>query len=180
MENIKEFLKKQGWVSMLSAIGMGILGIILIMRPEGSLNFISNVLGIMFIVIGIAKISGYFINKSKNDFYNTDFATGIITCIIGIIVIAFSKELESILRLIIGIGIIYKSVINIDLSFKLKGIDSKIWAFTLIIGIIMLACGIYVVFIPSALIISIGIILLINSIIDIIDNALFINDIKQI
>lgn len=180
MESIREFLKKQGWISILSAIGLGMLGIILIMNPVESLTFVSNILGAMFIIVGLYKIIIHFINKSKNDFYDNEIATGIIITIIGIVIFAFSKELESIFRIIIGIGVIYKSIINIDLSLKLKYSASKIWMFSLVIGIIMLACGIYVVFTPSALIVTLGIIILVNAIIDIIDNALFINDIKKL
>lgn len=180
MENIGEFLKKQGWISILSAIGLGILGIILINHPTGSLNFISNILGSMFIILGLYKVIMYFVNRTKSDFYNNELATGIITCITGIIIIVFSKELESMLRMIIGISVIYKSIINIDFSFKLRTASSKIWILSLMIGIIMLGCGIYVVFTPSALIVTIGIILLTNAIIDIVNNAIFINDIRQL
>lgn len=180
MGSIGEFLKKQGWFSILSAMGLGILGIILIMKPEGSLSFVSNILGGMLVIAGIYRIISHSINKSKNDFFDNEIATGIITCITGIIIIVFNKELESIFRIIIGVGVIYKSIINIDISFKLKNIDSKIWLISFMIGIIMLACGLYIVFTPSALIVTMGIILLANAIIDIIDNVLFINDIKQI
>lgn len=179
MKNLKEFLKRQGWISILSSLVLGILGIILIMRPIESLNFISTILGGMFIIVGLYKIIIYFMNKARSDFYDNEIATGIITCTIGIVIMTFSKELESILRIIIGIGIIYKSIINIDLSFRLKHIESKIWVFSLVMGIIMLTCGIYVVFTPSALIVTIGTILLVNAIIDIIDNVLFINDIRH-
>ena len=50
MEYFEKIMKKTGWTSLLSSIVFAILGIILITNPEGTVKFVSAILGIMFIL----------------------------------------------------------------------------------------------------------------------------------
>lgn len=80
----------------------------------------------------------------------------------------------------VEIWIIYSSIIRINLSLKLKNIDSKIWIYSLIIALIMLICGIFTICNSSAIIVTIGIIILVYSILDIIESIIFLNNVKKI
>ena len=55
MEYFEKIMKKTGWTSLLSSIVFAILGIILITNPEGTVKFVSAILGIMFILAGAYK-----------------------------------------------------------------------------------------------------------------------------
>ena len=59
MEYFEKIMKKTGWTSLLSSIVFAILGIILITNPEGTVKFVSAILGIMFILAGAYKIISY-------------------------------------------------------------------------------------------------------------------------
>lgn len=179
MEYLEKVLKKTGWSSLISSIIFAVLGIVLITNPEGTVKFVSYILGIIFILIGLYKVANYLSNKGKLDFYNYDMAFGVIAIILGIITIAFSNQIGNIFRILIGLWIIYSSIIRINFSFKFKNINSSIWIGSLIISIIMFICGIYIISNSGAIIVTIGIVVLAYAILDIIESLLFLSNINK-
>lgn len=180
MEYLEKILKKTGWNSLVSSIIFAILGIILIMKPEGTIKVVSYILGIMFILVGIYKIVSYFVGKGKYDLFNYDIAYGIIAVILGIVTIVYSSTIGAIFRILIGIWIIYSGILRTNLSFKLKAIDSKAWIYSLIIALFMIACGLYILFTANAIIVTIGIIILVYSILDIVESIFFIRNANKL
>ena len=76
MEN---FIKKSGWTGIITSLIFAILGIILIVNPNGVLKFVSVILATIFLVVGIVKIMQYFTSKGNYNFYNYDFIYGVIS-----------------------------------------------------------------------------------------------------
>ena len=64
-------------------------------------------------------------------------------------------------------------------AFKLKNINEKIWAFVLLLSILMIIGGIYVTFYPGALMVTVGVILLVYAIMDLIESFIFMRNIKD-
>ena len=180
MNYIEKILKKTGWVSIVEAVIFAVLGVILIWKPDETLNFISLVLGLIFIVAGGYKIITYFLAKGKYDFFNYDLIYGIMACILGAITIMYGSTIASVFRIIMGIWIIYSSVIRLSSAFKLRAIDSPIWIHSLVLAIAMFVCGLYVTFNFGAVVSTIGVVILIYAIIDIAEDAIFIKNVKEI
>lgn len=180
MEYLENFLKKTGWNALLTSIVFAILGIVLIMNPEGTVKVVSYILGTMFIIIGSYKIVNYISNKEKYNFYNYDMSFGIIAILIGIITICFSNEIGRLFGILIGVWIVYSSIIRIDMSFKLKTAESNIWLYSLIIAIAMLIAGIYVICNAGVIVVTIGIVILIYAILDIIESVMFLGNVNKI
>ena len=180
MEGLKQLLKKTGWISILESLVFGILGAIVIWKPEETIKVISYVLGIIFITIGILKIINYFLTKEKYDFYNYDLIYGLMTCVLGIVTIVYSNTISSILRIIIGIWIIYSSFIRMNLSLELRSLKVKIWIYSLILAIVMLMCGLFVIMNSGTIITTIGIMMVVYSVIDIVENVIFMRNVKDI
>lgn len=177
MEN---FLKKVGWTSIITSIILLIIGIIMIYNPETTMKFISTVLGIFFIVIGIIKLVNYFISKGNSVLYDNEIAWGVISIIVGLVVMVYSNTIENIFRIMIGIWIIYSGFIRLTLSAKLKYINQKICIFALVLSVFMIIAGLYITFYANALIITIGIMLLIYSIMDLIESFIFMKNLKDV
>lgn len=177
MEN---FLKKAGWTSILTSIVLAIIGVIMIYNPQTTMQFMSTVLGTFFIVMGIIKLINYFVTKGNSSLFTNDIAWGIISVIIGLVVIVYSNTIESIFRIMIGIWIIYSGFTRLNLSFKLKSVSQKIWTFVLILSILMIIGGLYVTFYPGALIVTLGVIILIYSIMDLVESFIFMKNIKDL
>lgn len=180
MEYLQKILKKTGYISMLESIIFAILGIVLIAKPEQTIKVISYILGACFILVGIYKIIVYIQMKGKNDLYNYPLMYGVMAIVIGLIAIIYSTTIGTIFRIIIGIWIIYSSVIRLSSSFKLKALKSNIWIYTLIIAIIMLACGLYIALNEGTIIITIGILMLIYAVMDIVENIIFLRHVNDI
>lgn len=180
MKYIEKIFKKTGWISILESIIFAIIGIILIYNPEGTIKLISYTLGTIFIIIGIFKIINYLSAKGKYSFYNYDIIYGLMAIIIGIITMIYSNTIGSIFRIIIGIWIIYSALIRITLAIKLKRIKVEVWKYTLGIAIIMLICGLYITINSGTIIVTIGIIIVIYSVLDIIEDIIFMKNVKDI
>lgn len=180
MEYIQKILKKTGYVSVMESIIFAILGMILIVKPEETIKVISYVLGACFILVGIYKIVNYIQMNGKNDLYNYHLVYGVMAIVIGLIAIIYSTTIGTIFRIIIGIWIIYSSVMRISSSLKLKAIKSNIWIYTLIIAIIMFIGGLYIALNEGTIIVTIGILMLIYAIMDIIENIIFIRHVKDL
>lgn len=178
MEYLKNILKKTGWISILESIIFAILGIIIILNPEGIVKIMSYILGIMFIVAGISKAFNYFSNKSKLDFNDYSLVYGAMACILGIVIMACSSTIGSIFRIAIGIWIIYSSFMRINFSIRLKSLNSKIWIYSLVLAIIMLIGGLYITLNQGAVMVTIGVLMIIYSVIDIAENIIFIYNLK--
>ncbi len=181
MDYLQKILKKSGWISILISAIFAILGIILIWKPEETIKAISYVLGGIFIVIGLARIIAYITAKGKSDFYNLDIVFGILAIILGIVTIIYSNMIATFLNLIVGVWIVYSALVRLNVSIKLKNkVNNRAWLYTLILAIIMLICGLYVIFNSTAIIAAIGIAFFIYSIIDIIEQIIFMVNIKDI
>ena len=180
MENLKSLFKKTGCVSILESLIFAILGIVLVCKPEGTVKFISGVLGAVFILVGIYKIINYFVTKGENDFFNYDLIYGLTAIVIGIVAMAYMNIIASVFRIIIGVWIIYTSFVRINLAIQIKKIGSKSWIFGLILAILMLIGGLYVIIDANAIIVTIGIIMIVYSVMDIIENIIFMRNINKI
>ena len=95
---MEKFLKKVGWTSIITSIILLIIGIIMIYNPETTMQFISTILGIFFIMIGIIKLINYFIAKGNSVLYDNEIAFGVISIIVGLVVMVYSNTIENIFR----------------------------------------------------------------------------------
>lgn len=180
MEKLKKILKKTGWVSILESIIFAILGIILVCKPEGTMRLITTILGTIFIIMGIYKIIIYFASKGVNDFFNYDLIYGLTSIVIGIVSMVYLDVIGSIFRIIIGIWIIYSSFVRINSAIQIKNIGNRAWIYGLILAIIMFICGLYILVNEGAIIVTIGSIMIIFAIIDIIENIIFMKNVHNI
>ena len=177
---MEKFLKKAGWTSILTSIIFAIIGLIMIFYPDTTMKFISTILGILFIVIGIIKVISYFASKGSSTFFTNDIAWGLIAIIIGLVTMVYSSTIESIFRIMIGIWIIYSGFTRFTLSFRLKDVNAKLWAVVLTLAVLMVVGGLYVTFYPGALIVTLGVIVLIYAIMDLIESFIFMRNMKDV
>ena len=105
------------------------------------MKIISFVLGGFFILIGAYQVISYFLSGGKYDFYDNSLIYGIIIIVVGVVTLVYSETISSILRIIIGIWILYSSLIRMNLAFKLKSMELGVWGPSFILAGIMFICG---------------------------------------
>lgn len=179
---MEQFFKKIGWTSIITSLAFTVLGIIIAYNPNTTFQIISYVLGAILIAYGVLKVIEYFKVKGSYDLYNYELVYGIIACLLGIVVIVCSGMIEAILRILIGIWIVYSGAMRLGLAMKLQKLDAdnKIWVPVLLIALAMLICGLYIIAVPGTVMMTIGIIMVIYGIMDIIEEVIFMKNVKDI
>ena len=173
---LEKFLKKSGWTDLILSLIFIIFGIILIANPEVVMASISIILGVIFIVLGIMKIANYFYTSKMDNYF---LAVGIISIIIGIVIMFFSDVIESFFRILIAVWIIYSGIMNLQITISWKDYKSKLWIFSIILSILTLLAGIYILVNSGAIFQTIGVIILGYGIMDVIENIIFIKKVDN-
>lgn len=86
----------------------------------------------------------------------------------------------TVFRIVIGLWIIYSSLIRLGFGMKLKNGKIDSWKVVLALAICMLIFGIYIVFNANAVIRTIGIVILAYAIVDLVESFIFVKNVDKI
>ncbi len=179
---MEQILKKMGWASIVTSIGFALIGLVIAYNPNTTFQVVSYLIGAIFIIYGIIKMIEYFKMKGSYDLYNYELVYGIIAILLGIVVIVWNGMIETLLRIFVGIWIIYSGAMRFGLALKLQKIesDNNIWLVVLLISLAILFCGIYVLANPGTVVMTVGIIMVVYAVMDIIEEIIFIKKVKYL
>ncbi len=181
---VGNFMKKFFKSSLISSVGLAILGILLIFQSELTIVSISYIIGAILIGIGALAIFKYIKGINDNMKTELDIVYGIVCAVLGVIVIGNPHGIASIIPFVIGLIIIISSATKLQYSIELKRNNNDLWKSTMIISIITIVCGILLIFNPfqGAVFITkvVGLLILLYSILDIISTVTIRNTVKQI
>ena len=119
----------------------------------------------------------------------------IIFAILGIILIANPEETVKVISYILGAGLIIVGIFqilnyikmngqsdlyNYHLIYGIRAIKSNIWIYTLIMSVVMFCCGLYIVLNQGTIVVTVGVLMVVYAIMDIIENIIFLRNIKQL
>jgi uncharacterized membrane protein HdeD (DUF308 family) len=110
-----KFVAQVKKISIVSIILSVIMGILFIAFPEQIITYVSLAIGVSLILIGLAGVIGFFIDKSSG----FTLALGIISAIVGIIVCVRYKQIISLIVIILGILILASAIFNFFTSIKI-------------------------------------------------------------
>ena len=178
VEQVGGEIKKTAWASIIESFAILILGLLFVAWPDMMIQIVSYVVGIFFIAKGIFQVINYFIEKGQNDFFNNDLLMGIISILIGTATLVIGEEIVNVFRVIIGVFIIYESLVRINTAIKLSSAGVPIWKYVLLLAIIVLILGIFVTFNDIASVI--GWMMVIAGIFGIVGDVLFVQQINTV
>ncbi len=170
---MKNFVKS----SMFTSVLLFFLGILLIFESEATIKTISYIIGAILVAAGTFAFIRY-LNNNKEGFETSelDVLYGIVTIILGIMIITNPQAIASIIPFILGIAIIISSAIKIQYAFDLKKENNDLWKTTMVIAIISTICGIVLLFNPfaGAVVIMkiVGIFILVYALLDIVSTLI--------
>ena len=170
---MKKLTSKDNKSSLVNSILFLILGCILASNPNGLVKFITYLIGLVFLLMGISRIIIYYNDKKKLNIITNNITYGIILIVIGVILMFCNSIIEQIIRFVLGGFIVYTGITNLILSFNLKKLNSNNWLSLLTIGIIMIICGLYIILVSNLILSTIGIIVIIYSISDIVSYIMY-------
>lgn len=165
---MKKFFKSSIVMSLLLIT----LGILLVFYSEVTIISISYVIGGILIAIGVLAILKFIKNANSKNPDSLDIVYGMVSIILGILVITHPSAIASFIPLVIGIMIMINSGTKLQYALELKANKNKIWKSTMVIAIISAVCGVLLLFNPfkGAVVITqiIGIFILIYAVLDLI------------
>ena len=178
------FISKIFKSSILGSIGLIVLGMLLVFQSEATIISISYIIGVILVAIGALAILRFIKNAKEKGKRDLDIVYGIVTIILGIIVIRSPHAIASIIPFIIGFIIIINSATKLQYSFELKKNNNDLWKSTMILAFITTICGLILILNPfkGAEFITkiVGILILIYSILDIVSTITIKNTVNKI
>lgn len=179
-----EHFKKLFRMSIFTSIFFIMIGLFLILKPETTITTISYILGAIIMVTGIIFLIKYFSNKEMYGVFSGDLVYGVMSTIVGLILILNPTAIAKIIPFILGIWIIISSVTKIQYSLQLKAYNNKAWVTTMIIAGITFIWGLLLLFDPfeGAMVITqiIGLFILVYAILDLVEVSIIKKNLKDL
>lgn len=172
--------KTAGWMAILESVLIGVLGALLVWRPEGIMKIIFYVVGICLMVKGVYRIVNYFAVHGKNDFYNNDLLYGIIALVFGVLAVVLWEQFSNVIGIVVGAWMIYGALVRMNSAIKLHASGVKDWFYVMLLSLVMLALGIYMVISVGAVLAVVGWVMIAAAVVGIIDDAVFMKNINAI
>ena len=172
MENLMQRIKKMNITSMIFSVIFIIIGFFLILKPEGAINFVAYVLGVMLIIWGVVQIVQFFTRKDKTgNFIEVSFIGGLLVFILGIVFLIKPKTIASIVPLLLGVWMIADGVLKFCYALTVNKRAKSI--VPIILSVLIVIAGLFLVFNPfeGAEIITqvIGVVMIVYSILVIVE-----------
>lgn len=180
---MESLMKKFFRSSLITSIFLIVLGFLLIFQSDAIIYSISYVIGGILVAIGVLAIIKFIQSTNNAQKSELDIVYGIVSVILGIIVIKNPTAIASIIPIILGISIIISSATKLQYAFELKANGNSLWKTTMVISIISTLCGIVLLFNPFKAISSftkiVGIFIVIYSILDMISTFTIKRNVKM-
>lgn len=146
------------------------LGITLLIWADKVVNGISIAIGSLFVLYAAYNFIAYFRSEKKMADI-TKLIAGIAMVIAGVFLITQTSFIKEIISFVVGIFIIFESMVRLQDSFKLNKINKEAAKMPLILSAISLTCGVLCIFgkilIPDIFLQILGVMLIVFSFADI-------------
>lgn len=159
------------------------VGIILLVWPQMSLGVLSKIFGIILIVFGITKILGYFSRDLFQLAFQFDFGFGIVSVILGSLLLVRTSFMIEILSICLGIFLILDATLKIQTAIDARKFGIAKWWLILAMAIVTALIGAMLFVVPietaSALTRLLGLSLCLDGVLNIIVVQSTVHTIKQ-
>ena len=173
---VEKFLKRSSWTDIVISIIFVLFGALLIAKPNETVGAISIILGILFIAMGVLKLVEYYTADTKEDWLLT---VALISVVLGIVILFASDAILSVFRVIVGIWIIATGIMDLQTTLVWKEVKSPYWTTAVLLSMLMMLAGIIILVNPNILFTTMGIIIVIYGILDIVDRFIFMKKINN-
>lgn len=127
---------------VLTAVLFIILGMVLIIWPELTSRIVCYALGLLTLVFAATHIISFFTDKKVYFVFNVDLIFGLVAAGTGIFMLIRPDIVIDILPFVIGLLLIFSSVLDFQKSFLLKTYGNGRWKSSLVLTCIKLVFGI--------------------------------------
>ena len=113
------------------------LGLVLLIWPDTAAAAVCTLLGAAAVVCGVVKLMGYFSNDLYRLAFQFDLAAGILTVIVGGLLLLRPWDVLALLPVVVGLYILADSVLRLQTSIDARHFGMKKWWAMLLLSV----CG---------------------------------------
>lgn len=161
-----KFLQEVKKLSLATIIVSAVLGILFIAFPSQSIKYLSLIVGVGLIAIGIAAVVSYCIDKRAK----FTLVLGVIVLICGIVICAKYREIINLIVMIFGIFILASGIVDLVTGLKAAVISRAAGITTVVLSVISIIFGIVAitksVALTDGIIQFIGVALIVYAVVD--------------
>lgn len=143
-----KLMKKFFRSSIVTSTILIVLGLLLIFQSEVTIMTISYIIGGILIALGVLAVIKFIQGTNKEGKSELDIVYGIVTTILGILIIMNPQAIASVIPFILGIAIIISSATKLQYAFELKANNNRLWKVTMLISILSTLFGVILLFNP--------------------------------
>ena len=143
MDDLKQ-LKLVKNIYIVMSLLFCVLGIFLMARPKSSVKMLCVLMGIMLILYGAIKISGYFTRDAFCLAFQFDLAFGILLMAVGVILIARKNFAVDLIFSVFGILILADALFKIQMSVDAKRFGLALWWQILLVALVTGVIGVFI------------------------------------
>lgn len=119
-----------------------LLGCVFIIKPDLSVIVLCRAVGAVLLLTGAAKLYGYFSGDLYRLAFQFDLALGILTGVLGVLMLVSPTRFSSLMSIIISVFVIVNSVFTVQNAYEAKAFGVSKWWLLLIGGIAAAAIGV--------------------------------------
>ena len=176
-------IKKIYNISLISSILLFVFGLLMAINSEAFLKTMTIILGVILIIIGVFPIFEYFRTKGSLG-AGIGLISGIFSVVCGLMFLFNEDMLMILVPVFIGVWMIINGINKIQLELQLRDDNENTWIITFVYSIIIVILGGFFIIKPvsgaNIVATTIGIILCIYAIFDIVDCILIKIKVKKI
>jgi len=172
--------KKTAWSAATESLALLILGILLIIFQDEMVKVLAYVVGAFFMVKGGYQVVSYYMDNGQNNFFDNRLLGGVISILIGVVALVAGENIAAVFRVIMGVIIIYESLVRINTASKLASAGINTWRYIMILALVMLVLGIFVTFNAGAVVALVGALLVITSTVGLVGDVMFIKHLNAL
>lgn len=147
MGNILKRLKTNVVISAVLCI---LLGIVLVVWPDISMQIACTAIGIVLLVGGVVRLVQYFVVRDGSMYAQMNLIMGIVLAVVGVWIVLKPDKVLAIIPIIIGIVIVIHGLNNLQQAISLYKENYDKWWIALILGILTVGFGILLICRPFA------------------------------
>lgn len=136
------------WGYVAASLVFCTAGILLIAFPGLSATALCYAAGGLLIACGIVKIAGYFSKDLYRLAFQFDLAYGILSVLVGLVMLLFPGRMLSILHFAVGVLILTDSLFKIQTAVDAKRFGLKQWGLIALFAVLTAALGLLLIINP--------------------------------
>lgn len=125
-----------------------IVGLVLILFPHIAMDVMCKMMGGFLIVYGIVKLTGYFSKDLFELAYQFDLGLGIVSCILGILMLVKTGQMMDTLSIIVGIFVFVDAGMRIQTAIDAKKFGLEKWWLILSMSLATAVLGVLLMVLP--------------------------------